>query len=137
MSEYQEEVRTNLLDLQAELRGDVPEPHDPGDHEASSDPSPAAGSTASQETVAVMERGLTVSVAAPAADRSGVNERLAALDERLSQLEYDLARVTDRIERIEPEAETDLPAAVDTDLDAPWRSALDLQKIVANRLDTR
>ena len=28
MSEYQEEVLTNLLDLQAELRGDEPEPHD-------------------------------------------------------------------------------------------------------------
>jgi hypothetical protein len=65
-----------------------------------------------------------------------VNERLAALNERLARLEHDLAGVTKRIERIEPE---DDPQATDAegDVDAPWRSFLDLQKIVADRLDTR
>ena len=42
MSEYQEEVLTNLLDLQAELRGDEPQPHDEQSNEASLDLSTAA-----------------------------------------------------------------------------------------------
>ncbi len=39
MSEYQEEVLTGLLDLQAELRGDEPEPHDEPAAKASSEAS--------------------------------------------------------------------------------------------------
>ena len=65
MSDYQEEVLTNLLDLQAELRGDEPEPHDGSPlgrphSETSSDAEPP---DAGQETVAVTEEGVTVSVA--------------------------------------------------------------------------
>ena len=66
----------------------------------------------------------------------GVNERLAALNDRLAQLEYELAGVTKRIERIEPDAEVESSGGTDPDVDARWRSFLDLQKIVANRLDT-
>ena len=107
MSEYQEEVLTNILDLQAELRGDEPEPHDTAERS----PAPANG--------------------------VGVNDRLAALNERLARLEYDLAGVTKRIERIEPEPEMHTAEGSDTDVDGRWRSFLDLQKIVANRLDQR
>ena len=39
MSDYQEEVLTNLLDLQAELRGDEPEPHGPAARQAASETS--------------------------------------------------------------------------------------------------
>ena len=137
MSEYQEEVLTNILDLQAELRGDHPAPHDderpaaaPG---ASADEDPSDRS----ETVAVTEEGLTVSVATAPATGMGVQDRLAALNERLAQLEYDLAGVTKRIERIEPDRETDTGGPPDVDVDARWRSFLDLQKIVADRLEKR
>jgi hypothetical protein len=139
MSEYQEEVLTNLLDLQAELRGDESPPERP-----STDPIAGAAATTddpppepSSETMAVTEQGVTVSVAgAPATNGLAVNERLVALNERLARLEHDLAGVTKRIERIEPDT---APRATDADadLDAPWRSFLDLQKIVADRLDQR
>ena len=66
-----------------------------------------------------------------------MNERLAALNERLAQLEYDLAGVTKRIERIEPSPEVESSGTTDADVDARWRSFLDLQKIVADRLDQR
>ena len=66
-----------------------------------------------------------------------VNERLAALNERLAQLEYDLAGVTKRIERIEPDLDVESSGTTDADVDARWRSFLDLQKIVADRLDQR
>jgi hypothetical protein len=134
MSEYQEEVLTDLLDLQAELRGDAPEPHDETEQppEASVDAEPAER----RETVAVTEEGLTVTVP-PAPPFVGVNDRLAALHDRLARLEYDLAGVTKRIERIEPDADVDASADVDADVDARWRSFLDLQKIVADRLDQR
>jgi len=132
MSEYQEEVLTNLLDLQAELRGDEPEAH-------GETPSPSSSPGSSVDTisdgVAVSEEDLTVT-ASPGTGL-GVNERLAALHERLGRLEYDLAGVTKRIERIEPELETDAPGHPDIDVDARWRSFLDLQKIVADRLDQR
>lgn len=135
MTDYQEEVLTNLLDLQAELRGDDQEPHDQaGRHapEASADVEPAERT----ETVAVSEEDLTVSVPS-AATGVDVNDRLAALNERLARLEHDLAGVTDRIQRIEPDAEMDAPVEAEPDVDARWRSFLDLQKIVADRLDKR
>jgi hypothetical protein len=136
MSEYQEEVLTNLLDLQAELRGDEPEPHDEQSAETSLDTSTTGGDMA-PETVAVSEGGVTVSSSSrPSTNGMGVNERLAALNDRLAQLEYDLAGVTKRIERIEPDAEVETLGGTDPDVDARWRSFLDLQKIVANRLDT-
>ena len=136
MSEYQEEVLTNLLDLQAELRGDEPEPHDEQPSEVSLDTSPIAEADLGSESVAVTQGSVTVSMPSrPSTSGMGVNERLAALNDRLSQLEYDLAGVTKRIERVEPSTEVETPGDVDPDVDARWRSFLDLQKIVANRLD--
>jgi hypothetical protein len=137
MSEYQEEVLTNLLDLQAELRGDEPEAH----VETPPAPAPAPAesadmiSGASEDGVAVTEEDLTVT--ASPTEGGGVNERLAALHERLTRLEYDLTGVTKRIERIEPDLEMDAPGDPDIGVDARWRSFLDLQKIVADRLDQR
>ena len=151
MSDYQEEVLTGLLDLQAELRGDEPEPHDEPAAEASSEDAAEAGEgdgIESEDAVAVTEGSVTVSLS-PGSDSSGflasgasikglsVNERLAALNERLAQLEYDLAGVTKRIERIEPDPEVESSGTTDADVDARWRSFLDLQKIVADRLDQR
>jgi hypothetical protein len=166
MSEYQEEVLTGLLDLQAELRGDEPEPHDEPAASASSEASvegdgegaDAGDDARNQDTLAVTEGGVTVSLS-PGSDSPGsvssgslssgslssgastkglgVNERLAALNERLAQLEYDLAGVTKRIERIEPDPEVESSGDTDPDVDARWRSFLDLQKIVADRLDQR
>jgi hypothetical protein len=151
MSEYQEEVLTGLLGLQAELRGDEPEPHDEPAAKASSEasiPEDREGvgegdDAGSQETIAVTEEDVTVSLSY-GSDPSGasikglsVNERLAALNERLGQLEYDLVGVTKRIERIEPAPEVESSGSTDTDVDARWRSFLDLQKIVADRLDQR
>jgi hypothetical protein len=131
MSEYQEEVLTNLLDLQAELRGDEPEAH------VETPPSPSADtiSDGGLDAVAVSEEDLTVT--ASPAEGGGVNERLTALHERLTRLEYALAGVTKRIERVEPDLEMDTPGHPDIDVDARWRSFLDLQKIVADRLDQR
>jgi hypothetical protein len=148
MSEYQEEVLTGLLDLQAELRGDEPEPHDEPAAKASTEESDEAGGADGQDTVAVIEGGVTVSLS-PGSVSSGsvssgsstkglsVNERLAALNERLAQLEFDLAGVTKRIERIEPDPEVESSGNTDADVDARWRSFIDLQKIVADRLDQR
>jgi hypothetical protein len=156
MSEYQEEVLTGLLDLQAELRGDEPEPHDEPAAKASSEASITEDGEGDgegddvgiQETIAVTEEDVTVSHSSgslssgslssdASAKGLSVNERLAALNERLGQLEYDLAGVTKRIERIEPDPEVESPGSTDTDVDARWRSFLDLQKIVADRLDQR
>lgn len=151
MSEYQEEVLTGLLGLQAELRGDEPEPHDEPAAKASSEASISedgegvgeGDGAGSQETIAVTEEDVTVSHSSgshssdPSINGLSVNERLAALNERLGQLEYDLAGVTKRIERIEPDPEVESPGSTDTDVDARWRSFLDLQKIVADRLDQR
>lgn len=154
MSEYQEEVLTGLLDLQAELRGDEPEPHDEPAAEVSAVEASVDGDTAGTgDAIAVTEGGLTVSLSldpvssgSSASDPAssgvpntglGVNERLAALHERLAQLEYDLAGVTKRIERIEPAPEVVSSGTTDADVDARWRSFLDLQKIVADRLDER
>jgi hypothetical protein len=134
MSEYQEEVLTNLLGLQAELRGDEPESHDEQPAETIFEASPEE--PVGPESVAVTQGGVTVSVPSrPSTNGMGVNERLAALNDRLSQLEYDLAGVTKRIERVEPSPVAEIAGDVDPDVDARWRSFLDLQKIVANRLD--
>jgi hypothetical protein len=135
MSEYQEEVLTGLLDIQAELRGDEPESHA---HTTTPAPSPSMDTISGgggQDGVAITEEDVTVSV--PPAAGEGVNERLTALHARLERLEYDLASVTKRIERIEPDLEMDAPGHPDVDVDARWRSFLDLQKIVADRLDQR
>jgi hypothetical protein len=152
MSEYQEEVLTGLLDLQAELRGDEPEPHDEPAAEDSSEASIEGvgdgDDAGGQEAVAVTEGDVTVSLPSGSVSSGslvsgasikglGVNERLAALNDRLAQLEYDLAGVTKRIERIEPDPEVESPANTDADVDSPWRSFLDLQKMVADRLDQR
>jgi hypothetical protein len=150
MSEYQEEVLTGLLGLQAELRGDEPEPHDEPAAKASeasiSEDGEGVGEgdgAESQETIAVTEEDVTVSLSSgshssdPSINGLSVSERLAALNERLGQLEYDLAGVTKRIERIEPDPEMESAGSTDTDVDARWRSFLDLQKIVADRLDQR
>jgi hypothetical protein len=147
MSEYQEEVLTGLLDLQAELRGDEPEPHDEPAAKASSEDSVEdvgeGDGTGSEDTVAVTEGSVTVSlspgsvISVSPTEGLSVNERLAALNERLAQLEYDLAGVTKRIERIEPDPDVESSGTTDADVDARWRSFLDLQKIVADRLDQR
>jgi len=147
MSEYQEEVLTGLLDLQAELRGDEPEPHDEPAAKAASEESVEdvgeGDGAESQDSVAVTEGGVTVSLSSGSVMSGSsikglsVNERLAALNERLAQLEYDLAGVTKRIERVEPDPEVESLGNTDADVDAPWRSFLDLQKIVADRLDQR
>jgi hypothetical protein len=139
MSEYQEEVLTNLLDLQAELRGDEPEPHGPAPRQATHETSPDADRLDTGETIAVTEEGVTVSAAPAPAPMTGmgVNDRLAALNERLGQLEYDLAGVTKRIEKIEPDAGANTTGQDPVDVEGRWRSFLDLQKIVADRLDNR
>jgi hypothetical protein len=120
MSDYQEEVLTNLLDLQAELRGDEPPPHEPRSTEDEG-----------SDDVTVAVQDVSVSTAPPTLD---VTERLAALNERLSRLEFELASVTKRISRIEPDPEGE-PIETQADVDDRWRSFLDLQKIVADRLD--
>jgi hypothetical protein len=135
MSDYPEEVLTNILDLQAELRGDGSE-HADGDLQAAPEAPTDADPAAQEETVAVTERGLTVSISAPV-DEIAVNERLAALNDRLTKLEYHLAGVTERIERIEPAPERHSTGSPEAVGDARWRSFIDLQKIVADRLDSR
>jgi hypothetical protein len=138
MSEYQEEVLTNLLDLQAELRGDEPQPHDEHSTQVSPEGSAMADTAEGQEAVAVIEEGVTVSVSSGAStDGGGVNERLSALNARLVQLEYELASVTKRIERMEPDAEVVSSGNTVADVDERWHSFVDLQKIVADRLDQR
>jgi hypothetical protein len=64
-----------------------------------------------------------------------VNERLAALVARLAQVEYELAGVTKRIERMEPDPEVVSSGKTVADVDERWRSFIDLQKLVADRLD--
>jgi hypothetical protein len=135
MSEYQEEVLTNILDLQAELRGDEPDPAAKPTKEQKAPSSSDEGSD--PETLAVSEDGVTISLAARRSASLSVTDRIAAMNQRLDRLEYDLTNVTKRIERIEPADETEAAETTDTDVDAPWRSFLDLQKIVADRLDQR
>ena len=135
MSEYQEEVLTNIIDLQAELRGDEPDPAaKPAKKAKGTGPSEDRG--ADPGDLAVSEAGVTVSLSSRRSAGQAVADRIAAMNERLDRLEFDLANVAKRIERIEPATEESLEA-VDADVDAPWRSFLDLQKIVADRLDQR
>jgi hypothetical protein len=124
---YQEEVLSDLLDLQAELRGDARPP-------AAASEGPAAtvdDAVMADRGLTVAEGGLEVTVAPSGA---AVTQRLVALNDRLGRLERELDSVTRRIEDVE-EAPPKPPAP--TDADAPWRSFLDLQKIVADRLDGR
>ncbi len=123
MGEYQEEVLINILDLQAELRGDEPE-------QADADPA------AQDETLAVTDGGLTVSVPSPA-EEAAAHDRLAALNARVAKLESRLARVTERLARIGPAPDAHATGSPETDGDAASGSFLDLQKIVADRLDSR
>jgi hypothetical protein len=134
MSEYQEEVLTNLLDLQAELRGDEPEARDdkPAGEDVSAEAVEEIEANEDTVTVTLADQGVAVSVAPTGMP---VNERLVALNERLAQLEHELAGVTKRIEAIEPEDQAEGSADEETDADAPWRSFIDLQRIVADRLD--
>ena len=122
-ADYQEEVISNLLDLQAELRG-----------EARDDDVLVAGEDAAPEPVdgvAIATSGLEVRVAPSSA---AVAERLVALNARLARLESHLADVGRRIDGTEPGSETGQQPADDG---THWRSFLELQKIVADRLDGR
>ena len=132
MGEYQEEVLINLLDLQAELRGDESEEAD-ADGQSAAEAS--AGSAAQEETLAVTDGGLTVAVLSPA-DEAAAHDRLVVLSERVAKLESRLAGVAERIDRIErgPDAHASSP---ETDRDVASGSFLDLQKIVADRLKSR
>lgn len=123
MGEYHEEVLINLLDLQAELRDDELE---------SADAEPAV----QEEALAVTDGGLTVSVPGPA-DGTAAHDRIAALSDRLAKLESHLAGVTDRIQRIDPFPQMRASGSPETDGDEGSGSFLDLQKIVADRLDRR
>ena len=142
MSEYQEEVLGNIIDLQAELRGDEPDPAAKSAKKAkvasaSNDPAPATD----QGDLSVSEPGVTVSLSSRRSAAQSVADRIAAMNERLDRLEHELTNVTKRIERIEPAVDQEpvevTEADADADVDAPWRSFLDLQKIVADRLDQR
>jgi hypothetical protein len=123
-ADHQEDVVSNLLDLQAELRGEARDDAAPA-AEDGTDPRPA-------DAVTVATAGLQVRVTPSTAS---VAERLKAMNERLALLEADLASVTRRIDGVEsdPEPSPESPS----DADASWRSFLDLQKIVADRLDHR
>jgi len=123
--DYQEEVLSGLLDLQAELRGET---RDESHEERAVVHIDAPSET---EAVTVATSGLEVSVAPSGA---AVNARLVALNDRLSRLEASLASMTERIDGVDAQPSD---AEHDPDADAPWRSFLDLQKIVADRLDRR
>jgi hypothetical protein len=122
--DYQEEVLSDLLDLQAELRGEMRDP--------ATEPAATAAPARERDVVTVAASGLQVTVAPTGA---AVTERLAALNARLSRLEDGLASVTKRIDGVGPE--DDVPAEPPGDVDARWRSFIDLQRIVADRLDGR
>jgi hypothetical protein len=137
VSEYQEEVLTNIIDLQAELRGDEPDPAAKPTKKAKAPGAATDEPAIDGGDLAVSEPGVTVSLSSRRSAAQAVTDRIAAMNERLDRLEYELADVTRRIERIEPAAEEPPAAIEDPDVDAPWRSFLDLQKIVADRLDQR
>jgi hypothetical protein len=127
-ADYQEEVLSSILDLQAELRGETRADEDG----AAVVEDVGAVQPVDIEPVSVVTSGLQVTVAPSSA---AVAERLAALNARLVQLEDSLANVGQRIDGVKPEAE--VAVEPETDADAPWRSFLDLQRIVADRLDGR
>jgi hypothetical protein len=125
---YQEDVLADLLDLQAELRGE--DPHADARAEPPAAEAPAAPEPATPpDTVTVSERGLQVSVTPSGA---AVSERMAALNERLSRLERELAGVTRRIEDVDVDLAN---PAQPPDVDDRWRTFIDLQRMVADRLD--
>jgi hypothetical protein len=127
--DHQAEVLSDLLDLQAELRGetraDAPPPAEP-------DVVSIEEAAPTREAVTVATSGLEVSVTPSGA---AVTERLTALNERLARLEASLATMTERIDEVESQPPDEADATPNAD--APWRSFLDLQKIVADRLDGR
>jgi hypothetical protein len=117
--DYQEEVLSDLLDLQAGLRGESRTEPDVVSIEEAAD----------GDAVTVTTSGFEVTVSSPVA---AVSPRLAALNDRLSRLEASLADVSRRIDGVEAQPPAPQPVATET-----WRSFLDLQKIVADRLDRR
>jgi hypothetical protein len=133
MGEYQEEVLINLLDIQAELRGDESEEADADGQGA---PEASAGSAAQEETLAVTDGGLTVTVLSPA-DEAAAHDRLVALSDRVAKLESRLAGVAERIDRIERGPDAHATGSPETGSDVASGSFLDLQKIVADRLKSR
>jgi hypothetical protein len=136
MGEYQEEVLINILDLQAELRGDEPEQEAGVDRESAPETSADADPAVQEEALAVTDGDLTVSVHS-SADEAAAHDRLAALNHRLAKLESHLARVRERIERVGPAPEVRGTNSPETDGDPGSGSFLDLQRIVADRLDSR
>lgn len=132
MGEYQEEALINLLDLQAELRGDESEEADAEGQGAPESAEPAA----QEETLAVTDGGLTVSVLSPA-DEAAAHDRLVALSDRVAKLESRLAGVAERIDRIERGPDAHATGSPETGSDVASGSFLDLQKIVADRLKSR
>jgi hypothetical protein len=66
-----------------------------------------------------------------------VFEELAALTNRLAKLESRLAGVSARIARIDGAPDAQVNGLPEIDGDAASGSFLDLQKIVADRLDSR
>jgi hypothetical protein len=94
-------------------------------------PEDQAGPNGAEGSVTVAASGLQITVEPTTA---AVTERLAALNARLSRLERDLADVAKRIEGVEPGPDAPEPVAP---ADEQWRAFLDLQRIVADRLDRR
>lgn len=126
--DHQAEVLSDLLDLQAELRGETRV-----DAASAAEPVVSIEEAApAREALTVATSGLEVSVTPSGA---AVTERLTALNERLARLEANLASMTERIDEVEAQPPDEADATPNAD--APWRSFLDLQKIVADRLDGR
>jgi hypothetical protein len=91
---------------------------------------PAADATTA-DAVTVREGAVEVSLAPT---EVGIRERLAAANDRVAKLERTLDGVTTRIEGVVAERRKTAGA---TAADAPWRAFLDLQRLVADRLDRR
>jgi len=136
--DYQEEVLSGLLELQAELRGesrDAPTGADGAGPPDAIEPRgglPSEAEPADAEAVTVATSGLQVTVTPSSA---AVVDRLTALNARLSQLEERLTSVTQRIDGTD--AEVPAPSERPADGEASWKAFLDLQRIVADRLDHR
>jgi hypothetical protein len=94
-----------------------------------SDAATADGTTA--DAVTVTEGAVEVSLAP---SEVGIRERLAAANDRVARLERTIDGVTTRIGRVVAERRKTAGA---TSADAPWRAFLDLQRLVADRLDRR
>jgi hypothetical protein len=94
-----------------------------------SDAATADGTTA--DVITVSEGAVEVSLTP---SHVGIRERLAAANDRVARLERTLDGVTTRIEGVVAERRKTAGA---TAADAPWRAFLDLQRLVADRLDRR